>query len=164
MRALPSGWAGPRKWKGLSLQVQQFCARINSSPLSDADPRLIAVRACLKLSAALEARVAEQMIPSGLGSTHACSASMAKYATGIGVGIARAIRQLHPGCRRLATIPLRGVQDGADQSIGKALKLCATSLVSKPIWRLLRCASHGGMPGSCMLARLDSASHELDQR
>lgn len=62
---LPSGWAGPRKWKRLSLQCSSFVRE-------QLEPIVTQIRACraqlLKLSAALEARVAEQMIPTGLGS------------------------------------------------------------------------------------------------
>jgi transposase len=62
---LPSGWAGPRKWKRLSLQCSSFVRE-------QLEPIVTQIRACraqlVKLSAALEARVAEQMIPTGLGS------------------------------------------------------------------------------------------------
>src|SRR5438093_7207729 len=65
MRLLPSGWAGPRKWTRLSLQCSSFVRE-------QLEPIVTQIRACraelVKLSAALEARVAEQMIPTGLGS------------------------------------------------------------------------------------------------
>lgn len=61
---LPAGWAGPRKWKQLSLHCSEF-VRGQLAPL------VAQIRACKlqmdRLTAEIESRVAEEKLPRGLG-------------------------------------------------------------------------------------------------
>jgi transposase len=61
---LPAGWAGPRKWK----QISPHCSEFVRGQLA---PVVAQIRACQKqmaqLTAQIQARVAEEKIPKGLG-------------------------------------------------------------------------------------------------
>jgi transposase len=61
---LPKGWAGPRKWKQLSAQCSEFVR-------GQLEPVVAQIRACQKqmaeLTTGIEARVAEEKLPKGLG-------------------------------------------------------------------------------------------------
>ena len=61
---LPAGWAGPRKWKQLSIECSAFVR-------TQLEPVVQQIRACqaqlARLTAELEARVAAEKIPKGLG-------------------------------------------------------------------------------------------------
>lgn len=62
--SLPAGWAGPRKWKQLSAQCSGFVR-------TQLEPVCQQIRACKQhldaLTQTLEARVAQEQIPHGLG-------------------------------------------------------------------------------------------------
>ena len=135
---LPSGWAGPRKWKRLSLQCSSFVRE-------QLEPLVTQIRACraqpVKLSAALEARVAEQMIPTGLGSLTLALLD-GEILTGIVLNIAKP-SAVTPAVA-LANIPV-GECSASDQSIGRAINMCACSW-SKPSG-VCSNGSQGGMPG-----------------
>ena len=61
---LPAGWAGPRKWKQLAPQCSEFVRE-------QLQPVVAQIRACqaqvARLTAQIEARVAAEKIPKGLG-------------------------------------------------------------------------------------------------
>jgi len=63
-QTLPAGWAGPRKWKPLAAQCSEFVR-------AQLEPVVAQIRACKvqldALTAQLEARVAHEKIPAGLG-------------------------------------------------------------------------------------------------
>lgn len=64
-QTLPSGWAGPRKWKSLAPQLSQFVR-------GQLEPIVEQIRHCkaqlARLTAGLEQLVAQQTLPKGLGS------------------------------------------------------------------------------------------------
>ena len=61
---LPAGWAGPRKWKQLSIECSAFVR-------AQLEPVVAHIRACKlqmdQLTAEIEARVAAEKLPKGLG-------------------------------------------------------------------------------------------------
>jgi transposase len=63
-QTLPAGWAGPRKWKALAPQCSAFVR-------GQLEPVVAQIRACKKqmeeLTTQLEARVAAEKLPKGLG-------------------------------------------------------------------------------------------------
>jgi transposase len=63
-QTLPGGWAGPRKWKQLAPQCSEFVRGL-------LEPVVKAIRECKaqmdRLTGQIEARVAEEQIPCGLG-------------------------------------------------------------------------------------------------
>jgi transposase len=63
-QTLPAGWAGPRKWKALAAQCSEFVRH-------HLEPVRAQIRSCQehlqRLTAQLEARVAAEAIPTGLG-------------------------------------------------------------------------------------------------
>jgi len=63
-QTLPAGWAGPRKWKGLSPQLSEFVR-------AQLEPVVALIRQAkeqlARLTGELEARVAQETLPKGLG-------------------------------------------------------------------------------------------------
>jgi transposase len=64
LKTLPSGWAGPRKWKGLRPELSDFL-RAHLEPVR---AQIVAAKAHLeKLGQQIEALVTEETLPKGLG-------------------------------------------------------------------------------------------------